>query len=76
MALIRFTLDLAIPEAVYNAIPTAKKIAVRDAIRGLRALSVKINEGQPNEEMATKATWHKCYHDEIPVKPCGPEQDI
>ena len=74
MALIRFTLDLAIPEAVYNAIPSAKKIAVRDGIRDLKALSVKINAGQPNEEMTVKAKFHKCRHDE--GLPCDPETDI
>ena len=41
MALIRFSLDLAIPEATYNAIPAAKKLAVRDAIRDLKACQSK-----------------------------------
>jgi len=63
MALIRFSLDLAIPEVTYNAIPTAKKLAVRDAIRDLKALAVKINEGLPNEEMTVRAVMHKCHHD-------------
>lgn len=76
MALIRFNLDLAIPETVYNAIPTEKKLAVRDRIRELKALAVKINEGQSNEEMTIKAVWHKCYHDENLNKPCEPEQEI
>lgn len=74
MALIRFTLDLAIPEEVYNAIPTAKKTTIRDRIRELKALAVKINEGQPNEEMTVKARWHKCHHDTREA--CEPEQDI
>ncbi len=76
MALIRFQLDLAIPEAVYNAIPDAKKLAARDAIRGLKALAVKINAGQPNEEMTVRAVFHRCLHNETPPGPCGPEQDI
>ena len=76
MALIRFSLDLAIPEAVYNAIPTAKKLIARDAIRDLKALAVKINEGLPNEEMTVRAVMHKCYHDETPQKPCEQETDI
>ena len=63
MALIRFSLDLAIPEATYNAIPAAKKLAIRDAIRDLKALSVKINAGQVNEEMTIRAVWHMCHHD-------------
>lgn len=74
MALIRFNLDLAIPEAVYNAIPAAKKLAARDAIQGLKALAVKINEGQPNEEMTVRAVWHRCLHDE--GKSCELEQEI
>ena len=76
MALIRFQLDLAIPEAVYNAIPVAKKLAVRDTIRELKALAVKINAGKPNGEMTVRAVWHKCYHDEVPTKPCETEVEI
>jgi hypothetical protein len=74
MALIRFSLDLAIPEAAYNAIPAAKKLAVRDGIRDLKALAVKINAGQPNEEMTVKAVWHKCHHDT--GTPCEREVEI
>lgn len=74
MALIRFTIDLAIPEAVYNAIPPAKKLAFRNAVRELKALAVKINQGQPNEEMTVVANWHRCHHDE--GGSCEPAQDI
>ena len=76
MATIRFTLDLAIPEAVFNAIPTARKLAFRDEIRALKSLAIKINEGQPNEEMTVRASYHKCFHDETPPKPCEQEVDI
>lgn len=76
MSLIRFSLDLAIPSATYNAMPAAKKLAVRDAIRDLKALSVRINAGSPNEEMSVKATYHVCHHDETIQKPCEPEVDI
>ena len=64
MALWRCDIQLAIPEAVYDALPLAKKIAARDTIRALKALAVKINEGQPNEEMTVRAAWHICHHDE------------
>jgi len=74
MALIRFGLDLAIPESVYDAIPLAKKTAFRDAIKAMKALAVRINEGQDNEEMTVKASWHKCKHDE--GLSCDAEQDI
>ena len=74
MTLIRFSLDLAIPEATYNAIPTAKKLAVRDVIRDLKALSVKINAGQSNEEITVRAVWHRCHHDE--GGSCEAEQEI
>ena len=76
MAGIRFNLDLFIEETVYSAIPAATKIAIRDMIRQLKAKAIKINAGQPNEEFTVKATMHKCYHDENPTKPCGPEQEI
>ena len=75
MALIRFTLDLAIPEAVYQVIPSATKIEFRDRVRAMKALAVKINEGSPNEEMTVKATWHRCTHDEDPASPCV-EQEV
>ena len=52
-----------------------KKTAVRDAIRGLKALAVKINEGKPNEEMTVRAVWHRCHHDEVGV-PCESENEI
>jgi len=74
--LYRFMLDLAIPEAVYNAIPAATKKAIRDRIRDLKAKAVKINEGQINEEITIKATWHKCHHDEGNQVPCEPENEI
>ncbi len=73
--LMRFNIQLAIPKAVYDALPSAKKIAARDAIRDLKALAVKINEGTPREEMTVKASWHWCNHDEPHPSPCV-EQDI
>ncbi len=77
MARIRFQLDLAIPKAVYDAIPAAKKLAALTVIRELKALAVKINAGQPNEEITVRAVWHICHHDEGAGHPaCEPEQEI
>jgi len=77
MAVVRFEISLAIPKEVYDTIPLAKKTAARDAIRGLKALAVKINEGQSNEEMTVRAIWRVCYHDEGEGHPpCEPEQEI
>jgi len=70
----RFSLDLAIPKSVYDAIPLAKKVAFRDMVRELKALSVRINAGSPNEEMTVRARYHLCLHNE--GKQCGAEQDI
>jgi len=75
MALIRFSLDLAIPEKVFDKIPLDRKIAFRNEVRALKSLAIRINEGLPNEEMTVKASWHKCYHDEG-GKPCEPIQEI
>lgn len=72
--LIRFSLDLAIPQAVYDAIPIAKKLAIRDRIRELKAYAVRINEGLPNEEMTVRAVFHKCHHDT--GEACEPELEI
>ena len=74
MSLIRFGLDLAIPETVYNAIPAAKKQAFKDAVLAIKAYAVKINEGQPTEETTVKASWHICHHDTGGA--CDPEQNI
>lgn len=59
----RIMIDLFIPDAVYAAVPAAKKLAFRDAVRDLKSLAVKINAGQPIEEMTVKATIHDCRHD-------------
>jgi hypothetical protein len=74
MALIRFSLDLAIPQSVFNTIPNARKIAFRDEVRALKSLATKINAGQPNEEMSVKASYHVCHHDD--GQPCASEVDI
>ncbi len=75
MAVIRFSLDLAIPETVYAAIPAAKKLTAQTVIRELKALAVKINAGKSNEEMTIKATMHRCHHDEVGIR-CEAEQEI
>lgn len=75
MALIRFNLDLAIPELVYNALPDAKKQAFKDVVKAMKALAVKINEGQPNKEMTVRAVWHRCHHD-TGDQLCEPEVEI
>jgi hypothetical protein len=72
--LYRFTLDLAIPERVFDKIPAARKQAFASEVRALKKLAVKINEGKDNEEMTVRASYHKCGHDE--GKACEPEIDI
>ena len=74
MSLIRFQIDLAIPEDVYKAIPEAAKTAFRNRLMAMKALAVKINEGQLNEEITVKAKWHRCHHDT--GESCEPEQEI
>ncbi len=76
MAVIKLEMLLAIPEVVYNAIPLAKKTAFRDAVRAMKSLAVKVNEGKPNEEMTVVSNFHKCYHDEAGNKQCEPDQEI
>ncbi len=60
----RIQLDLFIPEAVWASVPNSKKIALRDLIREAQALSVKLNEGSPNEEATDRAVHQTCRHDE------------
>ena len=74
MSFIRFTPDLAIPVATWNALPTATRTTIRNKIQQLKSYAVKINEGLPNEEDTTKAVYHICHHDT--GETCEPEQDI
>ena len=60
-----------IPTALATKIPT-----IRQAIRDLKAYATKINAGKPDEEMTVRATYHIDYHNEVPPKPCGANQDI
>lgn len=83
MALEAISIELKIPKTVYDAIPLAKKVAFRDAVRAMKALAVKVNERLPNEEMTVRAVRHTCYHDDPTVgglyplgKPCEPGQEI
>ena len=63
MTLRKIEILLAIPEDTYDAIPVAIKTAFAIQVRALKALAVKINAGQPNEEMTVRAVWHRCHHD-------------
>ncbi len=74
MALVRFNIQLAIPEKVFNKIPEDRKIAFRSEVRALKAKAVKINAGQPNEEITVITTHHICHHDTN--QPCEPEMEI
>jgi len=38
-------------------------------LKRMRRLFRTINEGKPNEEKS-HLSWHRCYHDEEPAKPC------
>jgi hypothetical protein len=69
MAYVRFQIDGAIPQATYNALPTATKAAIRNQLLQLKSLCQKIN----NED-TVRFKYHICRHDED--KPCGEEQDI
>ncbi len=83
MSGLRFQLDLFIPESTTGTVVAGVKIptalaakipAIRQNIRDLKAYAAKINEGQPNEEMTVKATYHICHNDT--QQPCGAEQEI
>ena len=66
---------MAIPLDVWENIPTARKIAFRDEVRAMKALAIKINEGEPNEEMTVSASYHICHHD-TGDQLCEQEQEI
>ena len=73
MSYLRFNLDLAIKQPIPNALKN-KLPAIRHTIKELKSYASKINEGQDNEEITVKATWHLCKHDE--GKPCEEENEI
>ena len=62
-------LGIKLPSAFVQRIP-----ALRDIIRNLKSFSRITNEGFPNKEMTTKASWHICTHDEANPKPCVEEE--
>lgn len=65
MAVERITCDLAIPKEIADKPAVrAKLVELYQLMKLAKSYSVKINEGQPNEEMTVKASWHTCYHDE------------
>ncbi len=49
--------------------------ALRNEIQLAKSYARKINEGQSNEEMTVKTSYHICHHDEQGI-PCEPEQEI
>jgi len=72
MSLIRFQLDLAIPESVFDKIPLAKRQAFRDAVQAIKAFAVRLNGGMENEEFTVTASLHICRHDE--GEGCEPDE--
>lgn len=60
-----------------NSTLASKLPEIKTAIQRLKALSININEGQPNEEKTTRAIYRICYHDEGEGhKVDEPEQEI
>ena len=65
MSVLRINVDLAIPEKVANQRGVKEKLQdLRELIRQAKTYSIKINEGQLNEEMTVRGTYHICHHDE------------
>jgi hypothetical protein len=60
-----------VPKELHDAI-----ITVRDSAILIQKYAQKIKPGKKEEEPTDKATWHICYHDEDPLKPCGAKQPI
>ena len=71
----RFMIDGFIPDPMPQVL-VDNLPEIRQRVRQLMSFCVNINEGQPNEENTTKAVYHKCYHDEDPVRACDPAQNI
>lgn len=53
----------------FNEVDQSKMEQARDLLLPLFQRAVVINEGQDNEERGFIQV-EKCYHDEVPVKPC------
>ena len=87
MAGIRFqiTLDGFIPEdpngvqiaGVKIPIVFAEKIpAFRTKVHDIKDFMANMKRVLSGEKLQFKATYHKCFHDEIPPKQCESEQEI
>jgi len=60
-------------------IPTAFAVkipAIKDKVHDVEAFVASMNRVLGGEELALSATYHICYHDETPHKPCEPKQEI
>jgi len=62
---------IKIPKAVASKIP-----AIRAEVQDIKVFIGNMNRTLGGEDLSLKATYHQCFHDEIPSKPCEPEQEI
>lgn len=62
---------IKIPTAFAEKIP-----AIRDKVRNVKDFVASMNRVLAGENLSLKATYHICYHNETPGKPCKQEQDI
>ena len=69
----RYQIDLAFEEPVPLTL-RGHLNAMEKAIKRVKSLAVKINEGGPNEEMTVTAKYHICRHDE--GRSCDPSIEI
>lgn len=85
MAGLRFSVDVFVPEVKDGTmvsgvmIPTAlaaKIPAIMQALKDLKAYASGINIGKANEELAMRASFHRCTHDENINLPCEKEREI
>ena len=62
---------IKIPTAFASKIPV-----IKSEVQSVKAFVGSMNRTLGGEELSLKATYHQCFHDEVPFKPCEPEQDI
>jgi len=60
---VRFMIDCAIPKEDWIALTDLQRARIRNDILNIKTKSIKVNEGNSNEENTVRAKYHMCRHE-------------
>ena len=63
--------NIKIPKSFAEKIP-----AIRDKVRDVKAFIGSTNRKLGGENLMLQATFHECFHDETPTRPCKKGTEI